>query len=89
MSNEQSSSQFEKNALTILAMVIVSVLGWVGYTVNQNQIQYARIDERLAAQSDILKDMQIRIGDANQWRAGVDQDLSDIKARLNRLEKSN
>lgn len=84
----QSETNFEKTALSVLAAVIIAVLGWVGLTVNQNQIQYARIDERLSSQSDMLKDVKKTMVDANTWRTGVNQDISDIKARLYKLEQA-
>lgn len=84
----QSETNFEKTALSVLAAVIIAVLGWVGLTVNQNQIQYARIDERLSSQSDMLKDVKKTMVDANTWRTGVNQDINDIKARLYKLEQA-
>ncbi len=88
MSNQNSKSlEFEKTALTVLALVIVAVLSWVGITVNQNQLQYARIEERLANQSTILEDLQKKFNASTVWQSRMETDLALIKQRLSALEQ--
>lgn len=88
MSNQNSKSlEFEKTALTVLALVIVAVLSWVGITVNQNQLQYARIEERLANQSTILEDLQTKFNASTVWQSRMETDLALIKQRLSALEQ--
>ncbi len=87
MSNQNNKSlDFEKVALTVLAAVIISVLSWIGLTVNQNQLQYARIEERLASQSVILKDLQIKFTDSAVWRSRIETDMALFNQRLNAIE---
>lgn len=88
MSNQNSKSlEFEKTALSVLALVIVAVLSWVGLTVNQNQLQYARIEERLANQSVILEDLQKKFNASTIWQSRMETDLALIKQRLSALEQ--
>lgn len=82
-----SDSKFEKIALFVLGSLIVSVLGWVAMTVNQNQLQYARIEERLANQSVILEYLQKKFNDSTVWQSRMETDLALIKQRLNALEQ--
>ena len=86
---ERRSLAFEKTALTVLGLIIVSVLGWVGATVNKNQLQYARIEERLANQSVILKDLQIKFTDSAVWRARIETDMALFNQRLRAIEQQN
>ena len=87
MSNQNNKSlDFEKVALTVLAAVIISVLSWIGLTVNQNQLQYARIEERLASQSVILKDLQIKFTDSAVWRSRIETDMALFNQRLSAIE---
>lgn len=86
---ERRSLAFEKTALTVLGLIIVSVLGWVGATVNKNQLQYARIEERLASQSVILKDLQINNSAAVMWRSRIETDMALFNQRLRAVEALN
>ncbi|MED5513255.1 MAG: hypothetical protein VYB81_10970 [Pseudomonadota bacterium] len=82
-----NDSKFEKIALFVLGSLIVSVLGWVAMTVNQNHLQYARIEERLANQSVILEYLQKKFNDSTVWQSRMETDLALIKQRLNALEQ--
>lgn len=84
--DNRNSLEFEKVALTVLGAIIVSVLAWVGVTVNQNQLQYARIEERLASQSIILKDLQNKFTDSAVWRSRIETEMAVFKQRLNVVE---
>jgi|TARA_Y100000310_G_C20166698_1_gene571681 ABC-type anion transport system duplicated permease subunit len=85
--NNNNDSNFEKIALFVLGSVIVSVLCWVALTVNQNQLQYARIEERLANQSVILEDLQKKFNASTVWQSRMETDLALIKQRLSALEQ--
>ncbi len=85
--NDRRALGFEKTALTILAAVIIAVLSWVGLTVNQNQLQYARIEERLSSQSVILKDLQNKFTDSAQWRSRIETEMALFNQRLRTVEQ--
>jgi len=76
----------ESLALTILSLVIVSMLGWVGHTVNNNQIQYARIEVTLTSNSLMLVDMKTKFESAVHWRSQIRTEQALIKQRLSVLE---
>jgi hypothetical protein len=84
--NMDNEINFEKWALSILAAVIILILGWVGVTVNQNQLQYARIEERLANQSVLLVSLQNSVGDATKWRSKIERDIALIEQRVKSVE---
>ncbi|WP_149983288.1 hypothetical protein [Pseudoalteromonas rhizosphaerae] len=91
MSNSDNSSSnavaFEKIALTIFTAIILTVMTWVGLTVNQNQLQYARIEERLSSQSVILKDLQNKFTDSTQWRSRIETEMALFNQRLMTVEQ--
>lgn len=86
---ERRSLAFEKACMVALTAVIVGVLSWVGLTVNQNQLQYARIEERLASQSVILKDLQNKFTDSAVWRSRIETDMALFNQRLRSIETQN
>ncbi len=88
LNNDRRSLAFEKVALAVLAAVIVGMLSWVGLTVNQNQLQYARIEERLSSQSVILKDLQTKFTDSAVWRSRIETDMALFNQRLRTIEAS-
>lgn len=91
MSNSNNNSSnavaFEKIAFTILTAIIITVMTWVGVTVNQNQLQYARIEERLSSQSVILKDLQNKFTDSTQWRSRIETEMALFNQRLRTVEQ--
>jgi hypothetical protein len=84
--NSKETMTFEKWALSILALVIVGLLAWVGNTVNNNQIQYARIEVTLTSNSLMLVDMKTKFENAVQWRSAIATEQALIKQRLSVLE---
>jgi hypothetical protein len=80
--NNNNGSRFEKAALTVLAAVIVLILGGIGKTVNENQLQYTEIKANQVNQTIILVDMQTKFNDSVKWR-------STIESRLALLEQHN
>tara|TARA_B100000700_G_scaffold200729_1_gene220890 strand:+ start:4891 stop:5175 length:285 start_codon:yes stop_codon:yes gene_type:complete len=86
---ERRSLAFEKMCMAALTAVIIGVLSWVGLTVNQNQLQYARIEERLASQSIILKDLQNKFTDSAVWRSRIETDMALYNQRIRALEQLN
>ncbi|MBB1307282.1 hypothetical protein [Pseudoalteromonas sp. SR43-5] len=86
---ERRALAFEKTALTALSLLIVSMLSWVGVTVNKNQLQYARIEERLASQSLMLKDLQMNNSAAVMWRSRIETDMALYNQRITAIETQN
>ena len=86
---ERRSLALEKMCMAALTAVIIGVLSWVGLTVNQNQLQYARIEERLASQSIILKDLQNKFTDSAVWRSRIETDMALYNQRIRALEQLN
>jgi hypothetical protein len=82
----KETMKFEKLALTVLALVLVGLLAWVGNTVNNNQIQYARIEVTLNSQSLMLVDMKAKFENSVQWRSDVKTDMALMKQRISALE---
>lgn len=83
---EHRALAFEKVSMAVLTAVIIGMLSWVGLTVNQNQLQYARIEERLAGQSIILKDLQNNSTDSAVWRSRIEKDMALFNQRLRSIE---
>jgi uncharacterized protein HemX len=86
--NSPKETNLEKAALSVLALVIVAILGWVGVTVNQNQLQYARIEERLTNQSSMLITLQNSTFNAAQWHSNMDKNIALLEQRLASIEKA-
>ena len=84
---QSSGNPLEKIALSILAAVILMVLGWVGLTVNQNQIQYARIEERLANQGTTLAQIRKSIDISSSRSAAFDERMMELEHRISVLEQ--
>ncbi|TMP23769.1 hypothetical protein [Pseudoalteromonas ruthenica] len=89
MSNtiERSSLKFEQWCMTILGLLTVSGVSWIALTVNENQVQYTQIKERLNGQTAILIDLQNKAGANAQWRSRVDTDIAVMERRLQELER--
>jgi hypothetical protein len=85
--SQATGTNLEKVALSALALVIVAILSWVGVTVNQNQLQYARIEERLTNQSSMLITLQNSTFNAAQWHSKMDKNLALLEQRLTVIEK--
>ncbi|QQX80843.1 hypothetical protein JK628_02925 [Shewanella sp. KX20019] len=77
--------KFDSNQLVFMLVVFVftSMLAWLTYTTNQNQIGFAKIEQRLISEQEKARIHNQRISDTLQIVAEQLQTLS------NRLEKSN
>ena len=83
MSDNNSGSTFEKTALTVLAAVIILILGWIGKTVNENQLQYTVIKANQVNQTTILVDMQSKFNDSVKWRTKIEKQIAVLEQRHN------
>ena len=57
-SGEVDRFNFEKWVLGMMALLIVASISWMAQTVNQNQLQYTRIQEQLRNQGVLLENLQ-------------------------------
>ena len=76
-------SSFEKWALSILGLVIIGLLGWVGKTVNNNQVQYARIEERLTNQTVMLTELNNKYSARDMKISSIERELALLKQQVN------
>lgn len=88
---------FEKWALTILGTVITTMMLWVMNGVQDSQVQYSAIQERLLSNSTILLKLQNTVEKSTSGRIAlersdaiqsqrildIDKDISEIKAIIN------
>ena len=88
MTEQNQSSFFEKPAVSIWITLAVILITWAVVSISNNQIQYARIDERLVNQSVILNQLQSNSLLLNKWRNDITSDMALIKQRVDQLEKS-
>lgn len=61
----QRTSNFERHVQTALALLIVMLMGWVGITISNSSNQIARLEERVAAMTaklDELNGMRVMVG---------------------------
>ena len=88
MTDQNQSSFFEKPAVSVWITLAVILITWAVVSISNNQIQYARIDERLVNQSVILNQLQSNSLLLNKWRNDITSDMALIKQRVDQLEKS-
>lgn len=81
------ATPMEKGAAVILSALIITVLTWIASSVQQSQLQYARIEERLNAQTTTLAQIQKTIDASNRHYDELDQRLRTHDTRLTILEQ--
>ncbi|WP_273047515.1 hypothetical protein [Pseudoalteromonas sp.] len=86
-SGEVDRFNFEKWVLGMMALLIVASISWMAQTVNQNQLQYTRIQEQLRNQGVLLENLQRTVVDSAKWRSRVDSKLAVFEQRLDAVEK--
>ena len=80
-------SPFEKATSGIVAAIIVALLAWVGNGVQQSQIQYSAIQERLLGQSAILIKLQNTVEKATDGRIALERNDAIMTQRINNLDE--
>lgn len=82
-----SDLNFEKWALGLLSAFIVVGLGYMLKTVSDNQVQYARIEERLANANALLVDLKGRFDTATKYRLELENKYTNLERRVIELER--
>lgn len=80
------STVIEKGAAAILSALVIAGLSWTASSVQQSQLQYARIEERLKAQNDTLIQIKKTIETSDRHYDVLDQRLRSHDTRLTILE---
>lgn len=84
---EGTAVGLEKTVLAILSALIIAVLVWIASTVQQSQLQYARIEERLNAQSTTLTQIQKSLDASGKRFDVLDTRLRQQEQRITILEQ--
>lgn len=87
MSERSNELNFEKWVLAIFSTLILAILGWMAKNVNDSQIQYARIEERLLSQNAILIELKSRFDVATKYRIELENKYSQLERRVSELER--
>jgi hypothetical protein len=80
MPNDHSKSGLERHVQTVLVALAITLMAWVGYSINQLTTQVVRLDEKLTASQSMatLRDTRIQ---------RHEEDIQDLKLRVDRLER--
>lgn len=76
------SRTMERHIQTVLAAILIGLVGWVGLTVTGNREQISRVEERLTFMNDTIKDLKAEIS----RRDDIVAEVPHLITKTNRLE---
>lgn len=76
----ENKSALERHVQTVLVALAITLMGWVGYSVNQLTTQVVRLDEKLTASQSLASARDARL-------QRHEESIQDLKLRVDRLER--
>jgi hypothetical protein len=89
---DNKSTVFERHAQTVLGAVVVAILGWSGFTLNNLSVSVAQLTERVSAIQGNMTILQSQTTDrytrqdAVRDLGAVQRSLEDHTSRIRALE---
>lgn len=87
LQEKRGVSGMEKAAAGVLSALVIAALTWIASSVQQSQLQYARIEERLNAQASTLLQIQKSIDASSRQFDELDRRIRSHDTRLTILEQ--
>lgn len=84
------SRTMERHIQTVLAAILIGLVGWVGLTVTGNREQISRVEERLSFMSETIRELKTELSRRGDIVAQIPQLLvktERLETRVEQLEK--